>query len=310
MDLLSDILMRVSLKGTLYFRTSFTTPWGVQVPSFENVARFHFAHRGRCLVRVQGKADPVPLEQGDLLIVPRGAAHRLYCDPANEDLTLPLDRVLELSGFTGTGALVYGGGQDDRETQLICGHFAFDPLARHPILDRLPASIHLRNYGEAAGKWMESSLRMIGSEAGGLQVGGDLIALKMSEIIFAQALRAFLAAEGADLPGLAGFSDPHIARALAALHRAPDMAWSVADLAREAGLSRTRFALRFAQLMDATPMGYLTAWRMQIARHALRHSRLSVAEVAESVGYASEAGFARVFKKDAGLSPAAFRKAG
>jgi AraC family transcriptional regulator, activator of mtrCDE len=309
MDLLSDILMRVSLKGSLYFRTSFTSPWGVEVPPFQNVARFHFAHRGRCLVRVDGVALPVALDQGDLVIIPRGAAHRLYCDPANEGSALPLDRVLELSGFTGIGALVYGGGQDDRDTQLICGHFAFDPLARHPILDRLPAYIHLRNYGETAGKWMESSLRMIGSEAGGVQIGGDLIALKMSEIIFAQALRAFLATTGADLPGLAGFSDPHIARALSALHHAPDTAWTVAGLAREAGLSRTGFALRFAQMMDDTPMGYLTAWRMQIARHELRHSRHSVADVAERVGYASEAGFARVFKKDAGLSPAAFRKA-
>ncbi len=309
MDLLSDILMRVSLKGSLYFRTSFTPPWGVEVPRFAHVARFHYAHRGRCLVRVEGMAAPVVIEQGDLLIIPRGAGHRLYGDAAAEDRALPLDRVVELSGFTGTGALVFGGGEDDRETQLICGHFGFDPMARHPILDRLPGHILLRNYGETAGKWMESSLRLIGAEAGGAEIGGDLIALKMSEIIFAQALRAFLAQEGKALPGLAGFSDPHVARALAAMHAAPATAWTVADLAREAGLSRTRFALRFSQLMDDTPMGYLTAWRMQIARHALRHTRDSVAAVAECVGYASEAGFARVFKRDTGQSPAAFRKA-
>ena len=76
MDLLSDILMRLNLKGSLYFRTSFTSPWGVEVPPFQNVARFHFAHRGRCLVRVAGAGAPVALEQGDLLIVPRGAGHR------------------------------------------------------------------------------------------------------------------------------------------------------------------------------------------------------------------------------------------
>lgn len=309
MDILSDILLRLNLRGSLYFRTSFTSPWGVEVPPFANVARFHFAHRGRCLVRVAGAEGLVALEQGDLLIVPRGASHRLFCDPATEDRVLPLDRVLEISGFTGEGALVYGGADDDRDTQLICGHFAFDPLARHPLIDRLPPYIHLADYGQAAGKWMEYTLRMIGTEAGGAQVGGDLIALKMSEIILAQALRVFLAGAGAAQAGLAGLADPQLSRALAALHRDPGRAWTVADLAREAGLSRTGFALRFAATMGLTPMTYLTQWRMQIARHALRHGREAVADVAERVGYGSEAAFARVFRKDAGLTPAAFRRA-
>ena len=76
MDVLSDILMRLNLKGTLYFRTSFTSPWGVEVPPFEDVARFHYVHRGGCLVRVSGADGLVALAQGDLLIVPKGAGHR------------------------------------------------------------------------------------------------------------------------------------------------------------------------------------------------------------------------------------------
>lgn len=309
MDILSDILLQLNLRGSLYFRTSFTSPWGVEVPHFDNVARFHYAHRGRCLVRVAGAEGLIALEQGDLLIVPKGAGHRLFCDPANEHHVLPLDRVLELSGFAGHGALVYGGAEDDRDTQLICGHFAFDPLARHPLIDRLPPYIHLTDYGQTAGKWMEYSLRMIGTEAGGAQIGGDLIALKMSEIILAQALRVFLAGEGAAQVGLAGLADPQLSQALAAIHREPGRGWTVADLAREAGLSRTGFAVRFAATMGMTPMAYLTGWRMQIARTALRQSRAPVADVAERVGYGSEAAFVRVFRKEAGLTPAAFRKA-
>ena len=309
MDVLSDILMRLNLKGTLYFRTSFTSPWGVEVPPFEDVARFHYVHRGGCLVRVSGADGLVALAQGDLLIVPKGAGHRMFCDPRTEDQALPLDRVIELSGFTGEGVLIYGGDQDDRDTQLICGHFAFDPQASHPLLDRLPPYIPLADYGQAAGKWMEYTLRMIGTEAGGAQIGGDLIALKMSEIILAQALRVFLGTEGAGKAGLAGLADPQIARALAALHRAPGDAWTVAALARIAGMSRTAFALRFAQTMAMTPYAYLTGWRMQVARHALRHTRHSIGDVADRVGYASEAAFARVFKKEVGQTPAAWRRA-
>ncbi|MDN3718206.1 cupin domain-containing protein [Roseibium salinum] len=109
LDLLSDVLTRLSLKGTLYFRTSFTPPWGVLVPSYENVARFHFAHRGDCMVRVLTTGETVMLAQGDLVIVPHGAAHALYCQHTDPEDSLPLDRVFELSGYKGEGVLVHGG---------------------------------------------------------------------------------------------------------------------------------------------------------------------------------------------------------
>jgi AraC-like DNA-binding protein len=315
MDILSDILMRANMKGSLYFRTSFTAPWGIEVPTYANVARFHYAHLGGCFVRVDGQSDLIKLQQGDLLIVPYGRSHRMFCDPKTESQVLPLDRVLELSGFTGEGALVYGGSEPDKgggatgqETQLICGHFVFDPLTRHPLLDRLPPSLVLRNYAGHSGNWLEATLAVIGDEAGHGRIGGDMIVLKMSEIIFAQALRAFVDQEGAVEAGLQGFADPQIVRALTALHRAPAASWTVAGLAKTAGMSRTGFAVRFSRAMGMTPMSYLSGWRMQIARHELRHSRASVADVAEQVGYASEAAFIRVFKRDAGFSPAAFRK--
>ncbi len=308
MDLLSDVLMRLKLKGTLYFRTSLTSPWGVEVPQYENVMRFHYAHKGRCLVRVDKVAEPVALEQGDLLIIPRGASHRLFCDPRNEHHVLPLETVLRDSGFTGEGVLIYGGDEDLRDTQLICGHFAFDPLMRHALLDNVPPFIRIENYGEAAGLWMEQTLRMIGTETGRAQLGGNLIALKMSEIIFAQALRAFIEREGAAHKGLAGFADPRVARALTAFHKAPGEDWSVVRLAEEAGMSRTAFATGFAELMGVTPMGYVTDWRMQIARHALAQGDDSVGAVGEQVGYASEAAFMRVFKRASGLTPSAFRR--
>ena len=111
LDLLSDVLTRLSLRGTLYFRTSFTEPWGVRVPALKNVARFHFAHRGEALVRVEGEAEQVNLAQGDLVIIPHGAAHVLSCRHTGEEEALPLDDVVERSGFPGHGALVWGGNE-------------------------------------------------------------------------------------------------------------------------------------------------------------------------------------------------------
>jgi AraC family transcriptional regulator, activator of mtrCDE len=308
LDVLSDVLSRLAIRGTLYFRTSFTSPWGVEVPPFENVARFHYASRGECFVRIAGTSDIVSLAQGDLVIIPHGAGHSLYCAATEDDAILHLDRVIEESGYDGDGVLVYGGdSSDDRPTQLICGHISFASDARHPIFERLPPYIHIRNYGESSASWMEATLRAIGEEAGQDRMGADFIALKMSEVIFAQALRTFIESQAAERVGLSGFADPHIGRALAAFHKQPSEAWTVESLAREAGLSRTGFAQRFAQKMGVTPMQYLTSWRVQLAREALAAGQVSTIEAAELAGYVSEAAFARVFKKDVGVTPAAYR---
>jgi AraC-like DNA-binding protein len=308
LDLLSDILTNLSVRGTLYFRTSFTSPWGVAVPEYENVARFHFAHRGGCFVDVDGVDKPVALAQGDLIIIPHGAKHSLYCAPENKDVILPIDTVVERSGFTGSGVLVYGGDDDDRDTQLICGHFSFDPVAQHMLMERLPSYIHLKNYGETAGKWMEATLRVIGEEAGGLRMGGDLIALKMSEAIFAQAIRSYVESDAASAQGLEGFSDRNLCRALDSFHKAPNREWTVEGLAQAAGMSRTSFAVSFQKKMGMTPMQYATTWRMEIAKKQLALRGSSLTDAAESAGYASDSAFARVFKKETGMTPAGFRK--
>lgn len=308
MDLLSDILARLKLTGTLYFRTSFTSPWSVRVPEFENVSRFHFAHKGRCLVRVAESTEPVLLEQGDLIIITRGAGHTLFCDIATENEAMMLDRIVEESGFTGNGTLVYGEIGSSHETQLVCGHFAFDEYATHPIIDALPSFIHIRNYGEASGSWMENTLRVIGSEAGYERMGSDLIALKLSEILFAQALRTYIESEGQQNPVFAGFSDPRIAKALKAIHGQPSNNWTLEKLAKIAGMSRTSFSTTFANCMMASPLNYITQWRMQLARQQLLETHDSMIAIAETAGYQSEAAFGRVFKKHFLVAPATYRR--
>lgn len=311
-DLLSDVLTRLSVQGTLYFRTEFTPPFGVRVPDYVNVARFHYVFKGTCRLTVAGLAEPVVLEQGDLAIIPHGASHCLLSADLSDDAAVPLETVLEQSGYDGRSVLVYGGAEAGdtstaTETRIICGHFSFAPGGRHLILERLPAYLHIKRYGESAGAWLSETLRLIGAEAEHGLPGSELIALRLAETVFAHAIRYHLReAEAAQGP-LAGFADRQVSRALEAIHAKPERQWTVEELAREAGMSRSGFAQKFVALLEVTPMEYLKRWRMQVARDAIATRGFSVSEAADSVGYASEAAFSRAFKTETGRTPSSFQ---
>jgi AraC family transcriptional activator of mtrCDE len=306
MDLLSDVLRLMKLSGTLYFRTSFTAPWGVAVPEFENVARFHYVFRGRCFAQVENVSDVVLLEQGDLIIIPHGSQHTLS-DPKTVDAKT-VDQVVEESGFSGHGTLVYGEPGGGHETQLICGHFAFDPEAGHILIDALPPYILIKDYGKVSPGWLDDTLKLIGAEVGHNQLGGDLIAHKLSEIIFTQSIRHYLTHEGKDCEGMAGFANPQIREALEAIHSEPSKNWTVESLAKVAGMSRTAFSTKFSELVTLTPLSYLTSWRMQVARQLLVETDIPIIHVAMRSGYQSEASFGRVFKRHFDLPPAGYRR--
>lgn len=307
MDILSDILNLLEVKGTLYFRTSFRCPWGVEVPPYKNVARFHLAHKGDCWFQAAGDDEEVYLAPGDLVLFPHGQGHFLRGQKGTP--VTSLDKVVEDSGFTGKGVLVWGGNEiPESEAQLVCGHFAFGEDADHPLLRELPPYIHLKKGDEISNTWMDVTLKMLGSVAGRAQPGGDLIAAKLAEIIFAQTIRSYLSSDKANRLVFRGLRDPQISRLLEALHRDYRKSWSLDEMARVAGMSRTVFAERFRELMGMTPMQYLTTWRMQKARQLLTKTEEPVIRVAEEAGYLSEAAFARAFKQHFEVAPATYRR--
>ncbi len=307
MDLLSDILSLLEVKGTLYFRTSFRCPWGIEVPAYSNVARFHLAHRGECWFSTKDSDEETLLEQGDIVLFPHGASHILRGQRGAK--VEGFDHVVEQSGFTGKGVLVYGGHDiPESETQLVCGHFAFAKDANHPLLNELPTYIHLKKGDDISNTWLDITLRMLGSIAGRVQPGSDLIAAKLAEIIFAQTIRSFLASEKADKLVFKGLRDPQISRLIGVLHQDYRQNWTLESMAKIAGMSRTVFAEKFREVMGITPMQYLTLWRMQQARQLLITSETPMITVAEKSGYLSESSFSRVFKQHFGQGPGTYRR--
>lgn len=304
-DALSQILTALRMRGSVYFLTSFSPPWGVHVPQHRQVARFHMAIRGQCWLRVEGHAPAISLAAGDLVVIPHGAAHILSDAPDRPPTKL--DDVLAQTGYNGSGALVYGGPNDSQPCQLFCGHFEFDDAVLHPLLRDLPRCIHIPNTESMNSAWLESVMRFVGAEVFAAKPGADAIVHRLSEIIFIQSVRAFVEQAGPHAGCLAGVTDAQLSRALSQMHKAPGKGWTVESLAQAAGLSRTIFAERFSRLMGMTPLGYLTQWRMNLAHGLLREGGKPLIEIAETVGYHSESAFARAFRRHFGASPGGLR---
>jgi AraC-like DNA-binding protein len=306
-DVLADIFETIQLRGIFYFRTDFSPPWGTTVPHLGQVARFHHVVQGRCWIRV-GQAEPIELAAGDFVLVPNGASHILSHTPNMK--APPLETVLAAAGYQGETLLAVGSGDTAAATQLVCGHLTFGNGADHAILRALPALIRIDNAERARRLWFDQVLRLLVSHVFSDHPGAIAVVTRLSEIVLIEAIR-FAGDDAPDLRRLMqAFADTRIGKTVALIHQEPARAWTVDTLAREVGMSRTRFAEQFREMMGMSPVNYLTEWRLQRAIAALSTSRHPIGKIARECGYSSPAAFTRAFIKHFGRTPKAFRRAG
>lgn len=307
MDILSDILHTVKVHGSLYFRTDFTPPWGLRVPSFQNVARFHLVTRGSCLARISGINANVLLQTGDLIVITRGAEHHLS-DENSEPPFTSVDEAVTKSGFDGHGAFHWGSAETGHQpTELVCGHFAFASARGKLLLDALPAFIHIPNTKMRRFGWLDAATKFIADEVFGGELGSAAIINRLAEIIFIQTVRAYAKTQKEPNGLFAALTDASISRVMLSIHRDPGADWTVDSLARVAGVSRTILSERMKTVLGIPPIAYLTHWRMELAHEALADSKKGMAEIGEAVGYQSLSAFSRKFKKHFGYTPGAVR---
>ncbi len=305
MDVLSDVLETLRLRGTLYFSTELHQPWGIRVPAFARVARFHLVVRGGMWVRVTGVAEPLRVETGDLILVPHGAEHILSC--TFDSPVSSVDEVVAAAGYKGVGTLVYGGTDAGAPTRLVCGHYSFDELLDHRLLQQLPRALVVRWETEVRGTPLEDAFRFISAEVQNATPGHEAVVRRLSEVMFFQIVRAWAVRSEAAHGFVSALSDARLSAALTALHANPAHPWTLESLAQHAAMGRSAFAERFREVIGETPMRYLTAWRIQQAKRLLVESSYSRDKIAELVGYDSAASLSRIFTKSVGASPAAFR---
>jgi AraC family transcriptional regulator, activator of mtrCDE len=306
MDVLADIFDTIQLKGSFYFRTHFSPPWGTTVPRHRRAARFHYVVVGDAWIRAEG-ADAVHISKGDFVMIPAGVSHVLADQPATD--APPLETVLESTGYRGDSLLIVGQGDVSAATQLVCGHFAFGEGADHAILRALPPLIKISAERRRNRTWFAEVLDLMVCQVFNGEPGAIAAVTRLSEILFIEAIR-FASDHTAELKRLLhGLSDGRIGRSIALIHKEPAHLWTVDELAREVGMSRSRFADRFQELIGTGPVSYLIEWRLQRAAVALRASHRTIAEIAYSCGYSNQAAFTRTFKERFGQAPKAFRKA-
>jgi AraC-like DNA-binding protein len=315
-DPLSDVLRTVRLTGALFFMMDVSSPWEAEVPDgatlasntlpgAQHVISYHVVTAGACWGGLVDEA-PVRLEAGDVLVLPRGDAYFISTGPAmkrREDLTAELTFLRDMAAGRLPFVVEDGGGGES--LGLVCGFLGCDLRPFNPLLATLPRLLHVRGVGRGrASQLIELAL----AESRERTAGSECVRLRLSELMFVEVVRGYLASLSAGETGwLAGLRDSTVARAIALLHEQPNQPWTLEELARQVGLSRSALADRFTHFVGVPPIQYLTQWRMQLAARLLADGTAKVSTVGHDVGYDSEAAFSRAFKKVAGVPPAQWR---
>jgi AraC-like DNA-binding protein len=310
-DTLSEVLRAVRLQGAVFFDVDVSAPWFASAPAAsevaprvmpgaEHVIEYHVVTAGSAWGTLPGQ-PPVKLEVGDVIVFPQGDAHVMSSEPG---LSGPPDMAVFSRPIGGQLPVTINDSGEGERARLVCGFFGCDARPFNPLLDTLPRLLLVR----AGGGSLAQLVQLAVAETSTRSAGGEAVLARLSELMFVEIVRRYVATLPPEHSGwLAGLRDEQIGRALSALHQRPAHDWTLDELASAAAMSRSALAEKFTALIGIAPMQYLAQWRMQLAAGLLSSGSASVAEIADAVGYGSEAAFSRAFKKLVGLPPATWR---
>jgi AraC-like DNA-binding protein len=304
MDVLTDVLNSLELKGWLSSRRELAAPWRYDfAPSADST--FHVLSFGGGYLEVEGEPELIRVEDGDVLLFPTGHPHSLFDDPAS-----PLTRRVQLDYHAQRGHQVVNREGEGQKPLLLCGAFHFEYPHDFPLLNRLPKMIHIPGAQGRLEQGFAELVNFIARESVSQQPGADVMLRRLTELLFIQVIRLWIDQQAEASVGWVGaLRDQPISAALGLIHQSPERSWKVQELAEAAALSRSAFSARFTELVGEPPLTYLTRWRMLRATRMLKNE-VRMETIAEQLGYESEAAFRKAFKREIGIPPAQYRRQG
>jgi len=305
MDVLTDVLDALELKGCITARRALVPPWRYHFAASYDMI-FHLLSSGGGYLSFEG--DPTPpmrVEGGDVLLFPFGHAHSI-CD----ELTSPLTGVSHVAYSAQSEFRAFPETDEGLKMVVLCGAFHLEHPGAFPLLHSLPKVIHISAEQGRTVPGFAEIVRLIAQEATIPRLGMQAVLRKLTELLFIHVIRSWVEQQaGASTGWLAALHDQSISTALGLIHQSPERGWKVEELAEAVALSRAVFSARFTSLVGEPPIKYLTRWRMHRATRLLKNN-VEVEKIAELVGYESEVAFRKAFKREVGMPPARYRKLG
>lgn len=298
-DTLGETLYSLRLNGLMYAKSELTAPWGIEMPPMDGKMMFHIVTQGGCWLRFPDRKS-LCLRPGELALLPRGEGHVIASQEDEEGtpfFDIPMSKLSERFEF-----MRYGGGGE--ETLLTCGVLSFDHVAGQKLVSQLPQFIHMKNENGSLPGQLQPIIELMAEEAKTLGAGGETVMAHLADIIVIQAIRYWIEhAQEASKGWLGALKDPKIGKALAVIHAKPESIWTVGRLAEHVGMSRSGFSARFTEVVGTSVKQYATQWRMSLARMKIMQSPVTLADLAQELGYQSEAAFSRAYKRVMGVPP-------
>lgn len=308
---LNTLLLGLSLSGLFYRRIEMQPPIGVRFARASGCAQFHFVAHGHITLRTDDD-ETHTLDAGDAVLLPRGVAHELLTAPGvasrcvDEIASIPICRGISCVNTCDTAR------EPDAPApiRVFSGCMQLDLNGMQPLIGLMPAVMSVKTLSAQAPE-LPGLLEAMAREATLARAGAGAMLARMADVVAASILRGWVESAGREDNGwLVALRDPQLGRAIAGVHDRPGAHWTVATMAAVAGCSRTVFAERFMHWVGVTPLAYVTALRMRLARQRIVEHGESIAQVAWDLGYASQAAFSRAYKRETGLAPAQSRRAG
>lgn len=320
MDVLADILRSMRLTGSVFLESELRSQWCYVSPApqaimdflsprSEILMAFHLVTEGQCLAWMRDGGE-VELSAGDMIFFPQGDSHFLARSGQENERLRPIEVKCE-NLRSGIDVQRYGVKKEqfDRAAKVVCGFVAFEGgQGLSSLLTGMPKFLRIPR-GDPVAEWLRVSMTTCLAESACVAVGSSIVVQRISELMLVEAMRYYVK-EAERIKGsiLLVSNDRFVQRALSLMHQNPAAPWTVEQIAKAVGLSRSALAGRFVASIGEPPMQYLGRWRISLAANALLATEDCLAQIAAKVGYESETSFNRAFKREFGVPPAAWRR--